>query len=61
MKAKDKTFIVYLFNTNPIIKEKVDNGIIDIQNKRDSKRKVVSRIDNLSLTNNYVLKRIRKK
>ncbi len=59
--AKDKTFIVYLFNPNPVIKEKVDNGIIDIQNKRDSKRKVVSRIDNLSLTNNYVLKRIRKK
>ncbi len=58
--AKDKKFIVYLFDPSEELKNKVDEGIKEIQITRQEKEHKPI-ISNFYPTNNYELKRIRKR
>ena len=58
--AKEKKFIVYLFDPNEELKNKVDEGIKEIQISRQEKEHKPI-ISNFYPTNNYELKRIRKR
>ena len=57
--AKEKKFIVYLFDPTEELKNKVNDGIKEIQISRQEKNKPI--ISNFYPTNNYELKRIRKR
>ena len=58
--AKEKKFIVYLFDPSEELKNKVDEGIKEIQITRQEKEHKPI-ISNFYPTNNYELKRIRKR
>ena len=57
--AREKKFIVYLFDPTEELKNRVDNGINEIQISRQ-KKDCKPTISNYP-TNNYELKRIRKR
>ncbi len=59
--AKEKKFVIYLFDNQEEIKNKVENGIKEIEEKRHSKRWNNQIFSSLPKTNNYELKRIRKR